>query len=249
MGSTGAKQRTWRIGELADATGVSVRTLHYYEEIGLLKPTDRTPAGHRVYGADDLTRLQQIVSLRQLGLSLDEIASSLRRGGVTPLATVELHLARVREQLASAVRLVERLERLAVALRTNEDLAPDDFFAAIQETIMIEKYYTPEQLQQLEARKLTVGEDRMQAVAGEWAALHAEVRAAMARGDDPTSEPVLELARRGNALIAEFTGGDAGIARSLDTMYRNEPQAMQRSGLDAEMMAYMAKARAALAKP
>ena len=60
-----------KIGELASRTGLTVRTLHHYDEIGLLKPSHRTDSGHRLYTVRDLGRLQQIVSLRQLGFSLD----------------------------------------------------------------------------------------------------------------------------------------------------------------------------------
>ncbi|MCH7995122.1 MAG: MerR family transcriptional regulator, partial [Planctomycetes bacterium] len=63
----------WKVGELATQTGVSVRTLHDYDEIGLLSPSQRTGSGHRLYGADDVVRLQQIKSCRQLGFSLAEI--------------------------------------------------------------------------------------------------------------------------------------------------------------------------------
>lgn len=62
-----------KVGELAERTGLSVRTLHHYDEIGLLSPVGRTGSGHRLYGGEELTRLAQIVSLRQLGLSLDAI--------------------------------------------------------------------------------------------------------------------------------------------------------------------------------
>ncbi|MEA2488332.1 MAG: hypothetical protein QOH21_124, partial [Acidobacteriota bacterium] len=57
----------WKIGELAKRTGVSVRTLHHYDEIGLLTPSHRTESGHRLYGREEVIRLQQIVSLRQVG--------------------------------------------------------------------------------------------------------------------------------------------------------------------------------------
>ena len=65
--------QTWKVGALARQTGLTVRTLHHYDEIGLLAPSLRTGAGHRLYTADDLGRLLQILSLRQLGLSLDEV--------------------------------------------------------------------------------------------------------------------------------------------------------------------------------
>src|SRR6516225_4375898 len=66
-----------KVGDLAKRTGLSVRTLHYYDEIGLLQPRNLTTSGHRVYGAGELARLQRIKSLRQLGFSLDEIRACL----------------------------------------------------------------------------------------------------------------------------------------------------------------------------
>lgn len=67
----------WRVGELAKATGLTVKTLHHYDEIGLLKPSGHTDAGHRLYTKRDLARLQQIVSLRSLGFALDQIGAAL----------------------------------------------------------------------------------------------------------------------------------------------------------------------------
>jgi MerR family transcriptional regulator, thiopeptide resistance regulator len=66
-----------RVGELAAATGLTVRTLHYYEEIGLLVASGRTPAGHRLYGDEDVERLYRICLLRRLGLPLDQIGKAL----------------------------------------------------------------------------------------------------------------------------------------------------------------------------
>ena len=70
---------SWKAGELAKQTGLSVRTLHYYDEIGLLSPSQRTEAGHRLYTADDIVRLQQVKSLRHLGFTLKEIRDYLNR--------------------------------------------------------------------------------------------------------------------------------------------------------------------------
>src|SRR3954452_16244111 len=88
-----------KVGELARRSGVSVRTLHYYEEIGLLAPSQHTPTGHRLYALTDVTRLQQIVSLRQLGLSLTEIRACLASSTFDPADVVDRHLARIREQM------------------------------------------------------------------------------------------------------------------------------------------------------
>ena len=87
---------------------------------------------------------------------------------------------------------------------------------------MFEKYYTPEQLEYLKQRADLVGEARMKEVATEWPRLMGEVRAEMDRGTEPTDSRVQELARRWNALIEEFTGGDAGIRHSLSNLYQGE---------------------------
>ena len=77
-----ASETALRVGELAKRTGLTVRTLHHYESIGLLTPSGRTEAGYRLYAAADVARLGQIVGLRQLGLALDEIRECLTRPGL-----------------------------------------------------------------------------------------------------------------------------------------------------------------------
>src|SRR5256885_13714858 len=88
-----------KVGELARRTGLTVRTLHHYDEIGLLRPSLHTGSGHRLYAAADVARLQQVVSLRQLGFSLEEIGACLTRPDFSPLKVIDLHLARLREQI------------------------------------------------------------------------------------------------------------------------------------------------------
>jgi len=67
------------VGQVAEQLGVTVRTLHHYDEIGLVVPSDRTGAGYRLYGGEDITRLQQVVVYRRLGFALGEIAALLDR--------------------------------------------------------------------------------------------------------------------------------------------------------------------------
>lgn len=90
MGGVIGKDATgdrWSIGELARASGVTVRALRYYDEVGLVRASGRTGAGHRRYTAEDLRRLYRVRALRGLGLSLEEIGDALAasadgRGGV-----------------------------------------------------------------------------------------------------------------------------------------------------------------------
>ncbi len=73
-----------KVGELAKRTGLTVRTLHHYDEIGLLKPSLKTESGHRLYTGRDVARLQQVLSLRQLGFSLEQVRDCLDRPGFSP---------------------------------------------------------------------------------------------------------------------------------------------------------------------
>ena len=77
-----------KVGDLARRTGLTVRALHHYDEIGLLKPSLHTAAGHRLYATADVARLQQVLSLRQLGFSLEQVRDCLDRPGFSPLEVI-----------------------------------------------------------------------------------------------------------------------------------------------------------------
>src|SRR6516165_8588878 len=118
-----------KVGELAGRTGLTIRTLHHYDEIGVLKPSLHTEAGHRLYTAGDVARLQQVLSLRQLGLSLEEIRDCLAGPDFAPLEVVRRHLARLREQITLQKRLCDRLELLAARLESAEAVSAEEIRA------------------------------------------------------------------------------------------------------------------------
>lgn len=239
-------EKTWKVGELARRTGLTVRTLHHYDQVGLLRPSRRTPAGHRLYGEADVARLQQIQSLRRLGFGLEEVRDALDRPELPPLRVVQLHLERVRDEIRLRQRLCERLEAIAARLGTAEGVSAEEFIQTIEAMTMFEKYYTPEQLDELSQRREQLGEDRMREVQEEWPRLMDEVRAEMERGTDPADERVQALARRWAGLVREFTGGNPGIERSLGNVYRNEStvHGMDVAGMR-PLMEYVQRAQAA----
>ena len=230
----------WKIGELARRTGLTVRTLHHYDEIGLLSPAERSDGGHRVYDEAAVQRLYRIVSLRSLGFPLDAIAEALDSERFDPRAAVEDHIARLEAQVAREQQLLQTLR----ALRDRP--GADDFLTAIEELTMRERYYTPEQLEQLEERRQSIGEDKIREVEAEWAEIFAALKAEMQAGTDPADPKLRPLVERGTALLAMFTGGDPGIKDSLNRMWENEdPETLSRGMVDAEVMAYYAKVSAA----
>jgi len=234
-----------KIGELARRTGVSIRTLHYYDEIGLLSPTHHSAAGHRIYGVREVTRLQQIRSLQRLGFGLKEIHAMLASKGHSPLRVVEMHLARAKENFAAQQKLCDRLESLARSMRRRK-VSVDQLIETIEVMNMFEKYYTKEQLEELKQRADALGEKGMQQAQQDWADLIEEVRVEMEKGTDPTSPQVVALGRRWRALIEAFTGGNPEIEKSLRTMYQNEPvhEKIQGTPHHPGMMAYIGKAMA-----
>lgn len=99
--------KRYTVGELARATGLTVRTLHHYDRIGLLQPTDRSPSGYRLYGREDVRRLYRILALRQLGLGLKDIDARLGQDAAAP-GTASRRRRRVPRALRDRVRARHR---------------------------------------------------------------------------------------------------------------------------------------------
>lgn len=235
--------KRWTIGQLARATGVTVRTLHHYDQIGLLRPERRSGSGYREYGEDDVRRLQGILSLRQIGLSLEEIGEWLDGRGVTTAEVIQRHLQTVRVRENDIGQLRRRLERIVATLGQGNEVPTQEFIETMEMISMFDRYYTPEQIARLEKRAREVGPDRIREVEAEWPRLMDEVRAEMEKGTDPGDPRAVELARRWQALVAEFTGGDVGIERSLGNMYQSETTVHgMETGPMREMSAWIGKA-------
>lgn len=168
----GGRGRTWRVGELAAACGLSVRTLHHYDQVGLLRASSRNGAGHRRYADEDVRRLHQIVTLRGFGFSLAEIARVLNGDSAQPEELVRHQLRQVQARIAAAERLrrqlTEVLDGLAGArepsprtllalmegtIDMNTPMAPEEFDELLQERQRWAEGLTPEQLTEFERRR------------------------------------------------------------------------------------------------
>jgi Predicted transcriptional regulators len=118
----------YSVGQVARLAGITVRTLHHYDEIGLLSPGERTAAGYRRYTEADLDRLQQVLFYRELGFPLEEIAAILDEPGTDPLT----HLRRQRELLSRKVgrlqQMVAAVEKAMEAYMSGVSLTPEERF-------------------------------------------------------------------------------------------------------------------------
>ena len=222
-----AKERLYRASEFAGLTGVTVRALHHYDRAGLLRPGRRTGAGYRLYGAREFARLQQILTLKFIGLPLEEIKGLLDRRALDLSETLRLQreaLTERRRQLDMALRAVREAE--GVVARAGGEEPDWNAFKKIVEVITMQhdtewmkKYYTEEQLADLARRGTPEVLERGQR---EWQQLIGEVEAAAAEGLDPSSERAQSLVARWDGLVEEFTGGDPGIRENLRRLYADQ---------------------------
>ena len=208
--------------QFAELAGVTVRTLHHYDRLGLLRPR-RTESGYRVYRESDLERLEQIVALKFVGLPLKRIKVLLERDNLDLLDALprqRLVLEAKRRLLDRAIRAIQDAERtLATGQR------PD---AAILKKIIeviemqnnpnwTEKYYSEEALAKLQKREWTP--ELQKQTTKKWTELFRDVEAAL--DEDPASEKAQALAARWSALILEFTGGDPGVTKGLNAVWKD----------------------------
>jgi DNA-binding transcriptional MerR regulator len=125
-------KRTWKGGERAKLTGLTVRALRFYDSIGLFSPSSQTDSGHRLYNEADLSRLQQILSLKELGLSLDEVKSVMAGEQYSPLEIVALQMSRIEEQIKLQRRLLTQLEHVSRLMQGDAPISVEDFTSLLQ---------------------------------------------------------------------------------------------------------------------
>ncbi|MGG1663963.1 MerR family transcriptional regulator [Brevibacillus sp. NRS-1366] len=117
----------WKIGEIAKLTGLTIRTLRFYDQIALFSPSEQTDSGHRLYTESDISRLHQILSLKELGLALEEIKSLLAQNQCSPIEIVSIQIERLKEKIKIQQKLLEELEHVSSLMHMKEALTVDDF--------------------------------------------------------------------------------------------------------------------------
>ncbi|MEV6763790.1 MerR family transcriptional regulator [Streptomyces sp. NPDC051105] len=119
---------SYSVGQVARFAGVTVRTLHHYDEIGLLVPGERSPAGHRRYGDGDLDRLQRILFYRELGFPLDEVAALLDDPDADPRAQLRRQYELLTARIEKLRKMAAAVEHAMEARRMGINLTPEERF-------------------------------------------------------------------------------------------------------------------------
>ncbi|MBO4227660.1 MULTISPECIES: MerR family transcriptional regulator [Bradyrhizobium] len=226
------RRRRWRIGELAEATGVTVRTLHHYEHTGLLSASERTGGGHRMYDRESVKRVYQIRALRELGFSLEEIRRAI--GGSTSLTDLlRMHLERIELQVARTTLLRDRLRNMTTDGEIH--VSVDELPATLDAMSRVEER-TPDL-----RCTCVLDEDREE----RWQKIRDDLRDCVERGEHPRSERAAAVALQARSLITEIAGIDSTVSTILKVLARlSAPRNM--AGWDPRLMQYLDLALAAL---
>lgn len=223
---------TFRIQEFAKLAGVTVRTLRYYDRLGLLTPAHRSDRGYRLYCHEDLGSLERILVLRYVGLSLREIAELLNtsadRGAEHLTVTLARQRATLRERrdgLDRVLRAVDHAQRIGQDPSKPEWLLCQGILKEIQmqqTTNWTEKYYSPDAFEALRAHRVAMTPEQRADAGARWRALLADVQSARDREVPPDSAEGHALVARWIRLGDEFTLGNPEILEGYKRMYDDE---------------------------
>jgi DNA-binding transcriptional MerR regulator len=240
-GGSTLKQRIYRIGQFAKKASVTVRALRFYDKVGLLSPLQQTGAGYRLYCEEDLLTLQQILALKFLGFSLEEIKHCLQRGPKSLPAILAQQRAMMQEKRAQLDVVIDALARTEALLGAGvcdwqslvnviQEIQMD------QKTEWVRKYFTEEQLrtmyeltwasyseealEKLKQPGAWTEEDQKRATA-QWQHVASEAKRLAASGADPGGEEAQAVARLKCELLAVVTQGDPEVAAGLAKWWEN----------------------------
>jgi DNA-binding transcriptional MerR regulator len=245
----------FKVSEFAEKAGITVRTLHHYDRLGLLKPSGRTEAGYRLYADRDFARLQQIVTLKFIGLPLKEIKALLDRNELDMAATLRLQrelLTGKRRQVDTAIRAIDAAERSALSNGEPDWTALKQIIEVLEmqanndKTWMKQYYSEGAQAKIAELNKQWTPEMQIK-VQQDWKELIGDVEIAISAQVKPASREAQALAQRWADLVKSFTGGDPEIQKGVNSFYADQtnwPATFQKPFSD-QVWEYIRKAMAA----
>ena len=217
----------YSVSELARLVGVSVRTLHYYDEIGLLRPSARSASGYRLYNHDDLLHLQQILFYKELELPLGEIQAIMEQAEFDRLQALKVHREQLLKKGERLSRLIDTVDKTIESLTEEDmDLSDEELFAG----------FTPEQRERYGKESRERWGDEVDQVEGrlrklpkaKWEDIQAEggvVTQAIAELMDlPVDDPKVQaVIARHHAWIENFYPCSAERYEGLGQMYVEHP--------------------------
>lgn len=223
---------SWTVGEVARSAGVTVRTLHHYDDIGLLCPSGRSHAGYRLYDHHDLERLQRILVYRALGLELDKIAVILDDPDVDPTEHLRRQHRLLRDRRDELTRTIDALEKTMEARKLGIQLDPEEMFEVFGEhdpTLHAEeveqRWSDTDAYRQSHQRASTYSKADWQRMTAELGDLNRRLVEALQSGHTPDGSQAMALAEEHRQHINRwFYDCSPTMHRALGEMYLADPR-------------------------
>ncbi|KQV90045.1 MerR family transcriptional regulator [Massilia sp. Root351] len=225
-----------RIGELAARSGLTVRALHHYDSIGLLRPSARADSGHRLYNRDDAARLHQILALRKFGMALADIGTLLASPDAPFAGVVAQQIEALDRQIAQASALRAQLTQLQRHMDGGGKPELEDWLATLEHMHLYEQYFSQEELRRLPFWQQDARRNQA------WATLVTELLEAIARGLPAAAPEAGALAQRWMQMLEDDTGGDPEFAWRMTRMLEQEASAQRLTRITPELKQYVAEA-------
>jgi DNA-binding transcriptional MerR regulator len=218
---------TWKVGAVAETSGLTVRTLHHWDEIGLLTPSRRGPGGHREYTGEDLGRLYVVLVLRDLGLPLESIRACLE-ARVDPRRVLADQLKEIDAAVAGLQRLRERVAR---AVDTGISADPAELLTLRRDArprarAVLEAHLSPEERDALSRAGAAAGPALPYLLEIEWPRLYRQADELRRAGAAPRDARVQRIVTRLDELSALVSGGREGAGAGVRAAWRADPAAM-----------------------
>ena len=225
-----------QVGELAKRAGITVRTLHHYEQTGLLLPSARSAAGYRLCNLADGQRLHMIQALAKAGLELAEIRDFLEQRSLSLAELLDGQITLLDKQLRSIHTLRNRLVELRTGL--TDDATPDleSWLQTLELMNMYDRWFSKEELQQLPFAV------EKEALADIWAGLVTEVKHLLEQNVSVTDARATDLASRWMERLEQDTAGKPEFLTRLNEMHSVEPQMQAQTGITPEITDYITRA-------
>jgi len=219
------------VGDLAKLTGITVRALHHYDEIGLVVPSERSSAGYRLYSDADVRRLQQVLLFRELGLPLDEIAAAID-SAADRADLLRQHREALLTKRARLDAMVSAVDTALATLEKGTTMQPDDvkqmfegFDPAQYEEEVKERWGDTDAYKESARRTKSYGKAEWQQIKDESAAIYAALADQMRAGTPVTDAKVQALVEQHRAHIDRwFYPCSKELHKGLGAMYVGDPR-------------------------
>ncbi len=248
------KKNGYLVREFAKLTRVTVRTLHYYDQVGLLKPSFGKPNGYRVYTDADLLKLQQIVTLKFMGFSLGQIRELLDSKGYEAVKSLKVQAGAVKDEIGRLRQASRAIEQVLTLLETKGRIHRQKLIK-IMEVIQMgedvkkdwhEKFFTEAELKEFQEVGKKYTPEMAEAYQRRWKELIDEVKKNLTA--DPASETAQSLAKRWTALLDEAYGGRPELKARIGEAYASGAVPDDYRMFGPDVWDFIKKARAAATK-